>query len=188
MMISVVRSSAALSSAIRRPASASILGCSELFEGQQHQQRASQQQRRGFAKAKKSKKTKSVDAGDVAVEKDLSKFVRMRDAPQRPDPHDEEEKQRRIAVGIAYNKGMRLRNNEEEAKLVTQLAMKWEAIDAVPEERNLKEKALVIDTTPFPISRQIASWTPPIKEFDKLVQQMLVDEELPKKYVKVDLD
>ena len=71
---------------------------------------------------------------------------------------------RHQAIGKRYNIEFNRRHNAQMADLHRKIKLKLEAMKALPEE--LQEEAKIIDLTPFPATRRLTTWTPPIPGFE----------------------
>ncbi|KAL3919417.1 MAG: hypothetical protein SGILL_003763 [Bacillariaceae sp.] len=112
---------------------------------------------------KKEKKSK----GDSGRSRDLEVLMACLDAPKvKPPPADEDEKMRREKVLKNYTIGKFQQHNQENHEIAAKLKMKKHAINMLPKNSKLKEKALEIDDTLPPRWRKIPAWTPPIPGFD----------------------
>ena len=113
---------------------------------------------------KKERKTKS---GESGRSRDLELLLAFLDAPKvKPPPADEEETKRRELVRKNYNIGKFKQHNEENHDIACKLRMKSHAINMLPKQTALKEKALEIDEEYPPRWRTIPAWTPPIPGFN----------------------
>jgi len=120
---------------------------------------------RFFGSVKRNeKKTK----GDTTVRsRDLDVILAALDAPKvKPPSGNAEEKTRRDEIRKAYTIGQFRDHNDDNHDLTCKIKMKQHAMDMLPKNSKLKERALEIDTTSPPRWRRIPAWTPPIPGFD----------------------
>lgn len=116
-------------------------------------------------------KVKKGGKGEVSGRtRELELMLACIDAPKtKPPPADKEEMARREQVRKAYTIGKFKEHNEENHDLACKLKMKRHAINMLPKDSALKEKALQMDDKDDnypPRWRHIPAWTPPIKGFD----------------------
>jgi hypothetical protein len=115
---------------------------------------------------KVKKKAKSVKE-DSARSKDLDVILASLDAQAREEPPiSEEEKARRHRIGRNYGIGRFRQHNEIDHDLTCKMQMKKHAMKMLPRDSKLKEEALKVDADDPPLWRNLAMWTPPIKDFD----------------------
>ena len=120
---------------------------------------------RFFATVKKKEEKKS--KGDAPRPRDLEVILSALDAPKvKPPPGDAEETARRERIRRAYTVERFKQHNQENHDIACKIKMKQHAIDMLPRNSNLKEKALEIDDVSPPRWRRIPAWTPPIPGFD----------------------
>eukprot|EP00934_Nitzschia_sp_Nitz4_P007452 Nitzschia sp. Nitz4//scaffold1_size375055//269315//269764//NITZ4_000305-RA/size375055-processed-gene-0.381-mRNA-1//1//CDS//3329541132//7442//frame0 len=113
------------------------------------------------------KKKEKSSKGESSRPRDLEVILKALDAPvTTPPPADAEELARREAVRKAYTIGKFKQHNTENHDLNCKLRMKQHAMDMLPKNSALKEKALQVDTLGPPRWRRIPAWTPPIPGFD----------------------
>jgi hypothetical protein len=122
----------------------------------------------GRQRAVKVKKKDKKSTGDgTGRSRDLEILLACLDAPKKsPPPADEEETVRRERIQKDYTVGKFKQHNQENHDIACKLRMKRHAINMLPRNSKLKEKALEIDDTFPPRWRTIPAWTPPIPGFD----------------------
>lgn len=126
----------------------------------------------------KVKKKENKSKGEVTTgrSRDLEVLLACLDAPKtKLPPADEEELARREAILKAYTVGRFKEHNQETHDIACKLRMKKHAINMLPKNSTLREKALEVDDTSPPRWRRIPAWTPPIPGFDP--SEFLVAEE-----------
>lgn len=117
--------------------------------------------------SKVKKKVKKTNSGESGRSRDLELLLAFLDAPKiKPPPADEEETIQRELVRKNYNVGKFKEHNEENHDIACKLRMKNHAINMLPKQTVLKEKALDIDDEYPPRWRTIPAWTPPIPGFN----------------------
>lgn len=117
--------------------------------------------------SKVKKKEKKTTSGESGRSRDLELLLAFLDAPKvKAPPADEEETKRRELVRKNYNVGKFKQHNEENHDIACKLRMKSHAINMLPKQTALKEKALEIDEEYPPRWRTIPAWTPPIPGFN----------------------
>lgn len=127
--------------------------------------RISIQDCRLFATGKKS--TNKSKGGEISRPRDLEVILAALDAPKiKPPSANEEEMARRERIRKAFTIGKFKEHNLENHELTCKIKMKQHAINMLPRNSKLKEKALEIDDTGPPRWRRIPAWTPPIPGFD----------------------
>jgi hypothetical protein len=115
----------------------------------------------------KVKKKEKKSAGDTGRSRDLEVLLACLDAPKvKPPPADEEEMARRERILKNYTIGKFQQHNQENHDLACKLKMKKHAINMLPKNSKLREKALQVDDTMPPRWRKMPAWTPPIPGFD----------------------
>mmetsp|Transcript_21414 Transcript_21414/g.44036 ORF Transcript_21414/g.44036 Transcript_21414/m.44036 type:complete len:169 (+) Transcript_21414:137-643(+) len=120
----------------------------------------------------KVKKKVKKNTGETGRSRDLELLLAFLDAPKvKAPPADEEETKRRDLVRKNYNIGKFKQHNEENHDIACKLRMKSHAINMLPKQTALKEKALEIDDEYPPRWRTIPAWTPPIPGFNPAVYQ-----------------
>lgn len=127
---------------------------------------------------KVKKKEKKSSKGDTGRSRDLEIMLACLDAPKNkpPPPADEEETKRREDIRKAYTIGKFKQHNEENHDLACKMRMKRHAINMLPKNTPLKEKAMRIDDDQFPPRwRHIPAWTPPIPGFNPSEFMVLED-------------
>jgi Mitochondrial ribosomal protein L28 len=132
---------------------------------------------RCFLSTKVKKKEKKSSKGETSGRsRELELMIACVDAPKtKPPPADEEELARREQILKAYTIGKFKQHNEENHDLACKIRMKRHAINMLPKNSALKDKALNDDDEDnFPPRwRIIPAWTPPIPGFDptKIVEE-----------------
>lgn len=120
--------------------------------------------------SKVKRKSKSVKKEDGARSKDLDVVLASLDAAATQEPPiSQEEKARRHEIGRNYGIGRFKQHNEIEHDLACKIQMKKHAVKMLPRDSKLKEAAMKVDsddTDEPPLWRNLAMWTPPIKDFD----------------------
>ena len=112
---------------------------------------------------KKEKKTK----GESGRARDLEVILAALDAPPTmPPTPDEDEKARREQILKNYTVGKFKQHNAENHDLNCKIRMKQHAMNMLPKDSKLKEKAMEIDDEKPPRWRHIPAWTPPIPNFN----------------------
>jgi hypothetical protein len=126
-------------------------------------------------KSAKAERNKGVNPADVEDDRNVE------------DPDDMDDKQMALIIDIlkpykvpkrkltpeqfardqeiakTYTRMMQRIHNHHGRNLQRLIRLKWEAINALPPD--LQKAALVLDETPWPLSRLPPTWTPPIKGF-----------------------
>ncbi len=111
-----------------------------------------------------------VDEPDDSRDNTTDIIIRSLDAPIiYPPPPSEEEAKRRLAIGRAFNIGVMEMHNDREHDLSCKIKIKLHAIDMLPRNSILKEKALETDFEGPPMWRPIPKMYPPIENFDPRV-------------------
>jgi hypothetical protein len=121
---------------------------------------------------KKEKKSK----GDGGRSRDLEILLACLDAPKsKPPPADNAEMERRERILKNYTIGKFRQHNQENHDLTCKLKLKQHAMNMLPKNSKLREKALEVDDTMPPRWRKMPAWTPPIPGFDP--SQFMLQEE-----------
>jgi hypothetical protein len=114
-----------------------------------------------------SKKEEKKSKGDTSRPRDLEVILSALDAPKtKPPPATPDETAHRELIRKAYTIGKFKEHNRENHDITCKLKMKQHALNMLPKNSKLKEKALEIDETGPPRWRRIPAWTPPIPGFD----------------------
>ena len=114
----------------------------------------------------KVKKKEKKGKGDGGRSRDLEVLLASLDAPKvKPPPADTEEMARREQVRKAYTIGKFKQHNQENHEIACKLQMKKHAMNLLPKNSKLREKALEVDDTMPPRWRKMPAWTPPIPGF-----------------------
>ena len=115
----------------------------------------------------KVKKKERKSKGDGGRSRDLEVLLASLDAPKvQPPPADAEELERREQVRKAYTIGKFQQHNQENHEIACKLQMKKHAMNMLPKNSKLREKALEVDDTMPPRWRKMPAWTPPIPGFN----------------------
>ena len=113
------------------------------------------------------KKEEKKSKGEAPRPRDLEVILSALDAPKvKPPPGNDEEKARRESIRKAYTIETFKQHNQENHDIACKLKMKQHALNMLPRNSKLKEKALEIDEMGPPRWRRIPAWTPPIPGFD----------------------
>lgn len=105
---------------------------------------------------------------------------RMINAPWRPPNHwTEEERDQHFKIGRTYARNSIIKNNVWESDMAWKMALRDEAVGALP--LDLRKHAMTHDETPFPLERRMATWTPPIPNFDSAFHRRKLQRELDAK-------
>mmetsp|Transcript_3089 Transcript_3089/g.4172 ORF Transcript_3089/g.4172 Transcript_3089/m.4172 type:complete len:160 (+) Transcript_3089:78-557(+) len=122
---------------------------------------------RAFAKKAGGDPRKRGAPAKTAEERAAHKFFLgvLNAKPEELPPMSKEERERGRELASTYNKRMFRRHNEDEIIINTRAVLHRSSVQALPEE--LRAEAMEPDTRPFPLYRQPARWTPPIKEKGK---------------------
>ncbi|CAN0122862.1 unnamed protein product [Phaeothamnion confervicola] len=121
--------------------------------------------RRGFAiKKQPTPQRERKDSAKTASRDQTQMFVKFLDSEGTPMPElSEDEKAKNFEIGRRYQRETSTRNNAWEADMAMKIALRDEAIAALPV--HLQEAALQPDDVGPPPNRRIATITPPIPGF-----------------------
>jgi hypothetical protein len=127
-----------------------------------------------ISKVKKREK-KATGEGD-GRSRDLDLLLACLNAPKsKPPPPDEQELARRQEILKSYTIGIFRKHNQENHEIACKLKLKRHAINMLPKNSKLKEKALEVDDIMPPRWRRMPAWTPPIPGFNP--SEFIIQEE-----------